>query len=271
MKRFLYLAIVLFLVKGGLSRSSRYNNNDSDNYGSENFQFFDVEPFYQYESTNNYTFEKIGFSSFARVADCIEETETRGVMFRDCKNVIYTDDNYYKPSFFAYKCDNKRNGIYLKKYFAKRNDSSYIYVTYLPVGCYNKDLKVPKVSYSYAYEYFSDKERIPVISDKTEIDGKKIIRFTEFWDKFNCKTYSLRYADYDATSMIRIRCRPRNIRFKYLEEIKFIPDKNILDGIMFLAPICKEDKVLYTQDVDFKIYENNVGKNYRMRIPVSCR
>jgi len=268
MRKFLYLALVLFLVKGGLSRSSRYNNNDSDNYGSENFQFFDVEPFYQYESTNNYTFEKIGFSSFARVADCIEETETRGVMFRDCKNVIYTDDNYYKPSFFAYKCDNKRNGIYLKKYFAKRNDSSYIYVTFMPVGCYNRQLQVPKVSYSNAYEYF---DQIPVISNMQKVDGKKIIRFTEFLDKFNCKTYSRRYADYDATSMIKIRCRPRNIGFKYLHEIKFNPGKSKLDTIVFLAPICKKDKVLYTKDLDFKIYENNKETDYRMRIPVSCR
>ena len=95
-------------------------------------------------------------------------------MFRDCKNVKYTDDNYYIPSFFAYKCDNKRNGIYLKKYFAKRNDSSYIYVTFMPVGCYNRQLQVPKVSYSNAYEYF---DQIPVISNMQKVDGKKIIRY----------------------------------------------------------------------------------------------
>jgi len=270
MKRFLYLALVLFLVKGGLSKSSRYNNNEnSKNHGSENFQFFDVEPFYQHESTNNYTFENIGFSSFVREADCIEEIKTRGVMFRDCKNVMYTDDSYYTPSFFAYKCDHERNVVHTKKYFAKRNNSSYIYVTYMPVGCLNKELQVPKVSYSDAYEYFE--QRISSISDKKEIDGKKIIRFTEFLDKFHCKTHNHRFADYDATSMIRIRCRPRNIGFKYLEEIEFKPGKNILDRIMFSAPICKKDKVLYTEDVDFKIYENNVGKDYTMRIPVSCR
>ena len=107
----------------------------------------------------------------------MKEFKTRGIMFSDCKNVMYTDDSYYTPSFFAYKCDNEKNVNYKTKYFAKRNDSSYIYVTYIPVGCYNKQLKVPEVSYKYAYEYFSDKERIPVISKKTEIYGKKAIRF----------------------------------------------------------------------------------------------
>ena len=56
-----------------------------------------------------------------------------------------------------------------------------------------------------------------------------------------------------------------------MQEIKFIPSKHILDRIQFLAPICKADKVLHTEVVDFKIYENNVGKDYTMRIPVSCR
>ena len=105
----------------------------------------------------------------------MKEFKPRGILFSDCKNVIF--HSYYTPTFFAYKCDNEKNVIYKNKYFAKRNDSSYIYVTYIPVGCYNKDLKVPEVSYKYAYEYFSDKEQIPVISKKTEIGSKKTIRF----------------------------------------------------------------------------------------------
>ena len=106
---------------------------------------------------------------------------SRGVLFMYCKNVIYTDHSYYTPTFFAYKCDNEKNVADKTKYFAKRNNSSHIYVTLLPVGCYNKDLKVPEVSYKYAYEYFSDKEQIPIISDKTEFDGKKIIRFVSMY------------------------------------------------------------------------------------------
>ena len=71
--------------------------------------------------------------------------------------------------------------------------------------------------------------------------------------------------------MIRIRCRPRKIGFKYLQDIEFNPSKNILDRIQFLAPICKTGKILHTEVVDFGIYKNNVGKDYTMRIPVSCR
>merc|ERR1712002_1236826 len=134
-------------------------------------------------------------------------------MFRDCKNVMYTDDSYYTPPFFAYKCDHENNVNYKTKYFAKSNDSTYIYVTHIPVGCLNKQLIAPKISYKDAYEYYE--QRTSSISDKKEIDGKKIIKFTEFWDKFHCKSYSRRYADYDALSMMRIRCRPRNIGFKY--------------------------------------------------------
>ena len=118
------------------------------------------------------------FQSFVDIAGCINQFKTRrGVLFRYCKNIKYTDHKYYTPSFFAFKCDHENNVNYKTKYFAKRNDSSYIYVTYIPVGCYNKDLKVPEVSYKYAYEYFSDKEQIPVISKKTEIGSKKTIRF----------------------------------------------------------------------------------------------
>ena len=97
-------------------------------------------------------------------------------------------------------------------------------------------------------------------------------RFTEFWDKFKCKTHHITRTDYDATSMIRIRCYPNYRRgFKYLQEIKFIPSKSNLDRIMFLAPICKEDKRLHTEVVEFKIYENNKVTDYIMRIPISCR
>ena len=85
-----------------------------------------------------------------------------------------TNGNTDNPSFFAYKCDNENNVQYTTKYFAKSDDPSYIYVTYIPVGCKNKKLRVPKVSNSYVNKYFS---KIPVISDKKVIDGKTIIRF----------------------------------------------------------------------------------------------
>ena len=84
-------------------------------------------------------------------------------------------------------------------------------------------------------------------------------------DKFHCKTYNLRYADYDAKSLIKIRCHPNRMGFKYMQEIKFIPSKHILDLIKFLSTTCKEGKMLHTEGVDFKIYENNVGKDYTMR------
>ena len=55
-----------------------------------------------------------------------------------------------------------------------------------------------------------------------------------------------------------------------MEEIKFKPGKSKLDWIKFLAPICKEDKVLRTEVVSFRIYKNNKEIDYIMRIPVSC-
>ena len=100
-------------------------------------------------------------------------------MYQDCKNIKYTDDSTVTPSFFAYKCDDEKNMQYTTKYFAKSDDRSYIYVTYIPVGCKNKNLIVPKVSFKDAYKYFSDENNIPVISDRAEIDGKKIIRFAK--------------------------------------------------------------------------------------------
>ena len=96
-------------------------------------------------------------------------------------------------------------------------------------------------------------------------------RFTDFWDKFHCKTHNISRTDYDAKSMIKISCHPnRNLGFKYLEEIKFKPGKSILDMIKFLAPICKEDKVLRTEVVSFRVYKNKKEVDYIMRIPVSC-
>ena len=96
-------------------------------------------------------------------------------MFRDCKTVMYTDDSSNFPSFFAYKCNHESSVIYTTKYFAKRNNPSNIYVTEIPVFCLNKQLIAPKVSYKDAYEYYE--QRISSISDKKEIDGKKIIRY----------------------------------------------------------------------------------------------
>ena len=100
-------------------------------------------------------------------------------MYQDCKNIKYTDDYTVAPSFFAYKCDDENNVKFTTKYFANSSDSSHIYVTYIPDGCYNKNLKVPRVSFKDTYEYFSNKDNIPVISKGAEIDGKKIIRFAK--------------------------------------------------------------------------------------------
>ena len=104
----------------------------------------------------------------------MSEIKTRGTEYYDCINVMSTDDN---NAFFAYKCDHENNVQQTTKYFAKSDDPSYIYVTYIPVGCKNKKLRVPKVSSKDAYEYFSNEDNIPTISDRKEIDGKKIIRF----------------------------------------------------------------------------------------------
>ena len=72
--------------------------------------------------------------------------------------------------------------------------------------------------------------------------------------------------------MIKISCPPnRNRGFKFLQEIKFEPGKSKLNMIKFLAPICKEDKVLRTEVVSFRVYKNNKEIDYIMRIPVSCR
>ena len=101
----------------------------------------------------------------------MSEIKTRGTEYYDCINVMSTDDN---NAFFAYKCDHENSVTYTTKFFAKSDDPSYIYVTYIPVACKNKKLRVPKVSYSYMNDYFSE---IPVISDKKVIDGKTIIRF----------------------------------------------------------------------------------------------
>ena len=114
------------------------------------------------------------FLGFIEKANCTREKESRGTFFYDCKNIKNTEIKSINPFFFAYKCDHENNVQYTTKYFAKYDDPSYIYVTYIPVGCKNKNLIVPKVSYSYMNDYFSE---IPVISDKKVIDGKTIIRF----------------------------------------------------------------------------------------------
>ena len=106
----------------------------------------------------------------------MSKIKTRGTEYYDCINVKHTNDNNDNPSFFAYKCDHENNVQYTTKYFAKSDNPSYIYVTYIPVGCKNKKLRVSKVSSKDAYEYFSNEDNIPMISDRKEIDGKKIIR-----------------------------------------------------------------------------------------------
>ena len=128
----------------------------------------------------NLKFFYFRFISFIEKADCKKTMKSRGVLFEECENIKYINiSNIESPKFFAYKCDHENNVQYKTKYFANSDDPSYIYVTYIPVGCYNKKLIVPKVSYSYAYQYFSDEDNIPVISNELEIDGKKIIRFAK--------------------------------------------------------------------------------------------
>ena len=41
----------------------------------------------------------------------------------------------------GYKLDKARNVIYSTKYFAKKSDSSYIYITYIPDACLSKTSK----------------------------------------------------------------------------------------------------------------------------------
>ena len=71
--------------------------------------------------------------------------------------------------FFGYKCDNERNVISSTKYFAKKSDSSFIYVTYLPVGCLDKTSKVPKISFSKLETYYSEQIR-DISKENTEIN-----------------------------------------------------------------------------------------------------
>ena len=72
--------------------------------------------------------------------------------------------------------------------------------------------------------------------------------------------------------MIRVRCHPRTIGLKYLQDIKLKLSKSKFNTIKFLAPVCKAGKTLHTEVVDFKIYDkNDIEKDYTMRIPVSCR
>ena len=93
--------------------------------------------------------------------------------------------------------------------------------------------------------------------------------------KFHCEIKGQhKYVDYDATSSVRLFCKPNKaegIGFKYKHEIKFIPEKSKYNKIILRAPICKTNKILTTEVVDFKIYENNKITDYTMRIPVGCK
>ena len=93
-----------------------------------------------------------------------------------CKNIKYAENKRNnRPTFSGYKCDNERNVISSKKYFAKRSDSSFIYVTYLSVGCLDKTSIVPKVSITTLKTYYN--EQIKDISKaNTEINDKNVLR-----------------------------------------------------------------------------------------------
>ena len=93
-----------------------------------------------------------------------------------CNNIKYTENkSNSRPTFSGYKCDNERNVIYSTKYFAKKSDSSFIYVTYLPVGCYDKTSKVPKISISKLETYYS-KQIKDISKESTETNEKRVIR-----------------------------------------------------------------------------------------------
>ena len=93
--------------------------------------------------------------------------------------------------------------------------------------------------------------------------------------KFHCEIKGQRkYVDYDATSFVKLSCQPSKVEgigFKYNYEIKFIPEQSKYYHIIFRVPICKTNKTLTTEVVDFKIYENNKEVDYTMRIPVGCK
>ena len=93
-----------------------------------------------------------------------------------CNNIKYTENKRNnKPTFSGYKCDKEKNVIDSTKYFAKKSDSSFIYVINLPVDCYEKISKVPKISFSKLETYYN--EQIKDISkENTEINEKVILR-----------------------------------------------------------------------------------------------
>ena len=100
-------------------------------------------------------------------------------------------------------------------------------------------------------------------------------RFADFMKKNYCEIKGQhKYVDYDATSFVKLSCQPskaEGIGFKYNYEIKFIPEQSKYYHIIFRVPICKTNKTLTTEVVDFKIYENNKEVDYTMRIPVGCK
>ena len=114
------------------------------------------------------------FSSFLEVANCVNKTETRGTTFFDCKNIKYTENKRNNnPAFFGFKCDDEKNVIDSTKYFAKKSDSSFIYVILLPVGCYDKNSNVQKTSINELETYYN--ENILNINETNATHGKNSV------------------------------------------------------------------------------------------------
>ena len=81
------------------------------------------------------------------------------------------------------------------------------------------------------------------------------------------------YADYDATSLIMLVCQqeaPGGFGFRYQHEIKFDLRRSEFNQVGFKVPVCKSDKMLRTEVVDFTMYKNKLATKYTMRIPIGC-
>ena len=89
------------------------------------------------------------------------------------------------------------------------------------------------------------------------------------------------FSDYDAKSLIELTCQPEKARrirffkiskgigFRYQHDVKFNLRKSEFHQIKFTVPICKDDKELKTEIVNFKIYGSKTT-GHKMRVPLSC-
>ena len=94
-------------------------------------------------------------------------------------------------------------------------------------------------------------------------------------DIYNCtiKKQS-NYSDYDATSLLTLSCQPKKIPkeigFRFQHDIKLNLKKSKYNSFHLTVPICRNNKVLNTEVVYFKKYENNKVTDHQVRVPVSC-